>query len=316
MIHRSIIVFLCLLLCSSLVYGQQDRHFTQYMFAKTSVNPGAAGSTGGICLNGIVRQMWTGFQNADGTNVAPESFLLTADAPFKFVHGAFSLTILQEKLAFWKDISVNLGYTYIGSIGRGDFGAGFQIEFENRSIDFSQLNFVDEDDPIKSEEEDSDMLFDFALGFYYEVPDTYYIGVSTFDILESSGKNLREESDFSFNTDRSIYLLGGYNYVLPSNPSYEIKPSAMVHLTPGAMQLDVSGIVEYQNKFWGGINFRPQESIGLIAGVMFKKFMIGYSYDVNISGLKIGGSHEIRLGYCFKLEFDRAIKIYRNTRFL
>ncbi|MDZ7743536.1 MAG: PorP/SprF family type IX secretion system membrane protein [Bacteroidota bacterium] len=182
--------------------------------------------------------------------------------------------------------------------------------------DFSKLNFVDEDDPIKSEEEDSDMLFDFALGLYYEVPDVYYIGVSTFDVLESNGKSLREEVNFSYSTDRSIYLLGGYNYVWPSNPSYEIKPSAMVHLTPGAMQFDVSTIVEYQDKFWGGVNFRPQESVGLIVGVLFKKFMIGYSYDINTSGYKIGGSHEIRLGYCFKLEFERAIKIYRNTRFL
>jgi type IX secretion system PorP/SprF family membrane protein len=313
-------LFVFFILFGSTALGQQNRHFTQYMFAKTAFNPGAAGNSGGICVNAIVRQQWTGFKEA-GTNVGPESFMITVDAPFRFLHGALSGTIIQDQMAYWKDVSVNLGYTYTREMGRGILGAGMQIEFVNRSIDFSKLEFVDSNEPIIAElsGEQSDMLFDFAFGVYYEVPDSYYLGISTFDVLQSNGKELGTDGSgqsFKYTTARPIYLLGGYNYVLPNNPSIEIKPSTLIALTPGSKSFEASCLVEYKNKFWGGLNYNYQESIGIIAGVLFKQFMIGYSYDINVNQYKIGGTHEIRVGYCFKLEFEKALKIYRNTRFL
>lgn len=319
-IRRSIIL-IGLLFIGFGLSAQQDKKNTQYMFSKLAYNPGAAGSGGGICINGIVRQQWAGFQDPEGNNVGPETFFLTVGSPVRVLHGAVGGTIMQDKLAFWTDISVNLGYTYIADIGGGNLGIGFQAAFINRSLDYSKFLFIDENDPVKLEGEQSDMLFDMNIGAYYEVPDNFYLGASSFNILQSSGKELGSgegnATENKYETHRSIFLLGGYNYILPSNPLVEIKPSMLVQFSPGTYTFDLSSILEYNNKFWGGLNYRYQESLGVIVGVNFRNFSIGYSYDINTMNLNIGGStHEIRLGYCFKIEFDKAMKIYRNTRFL
>lgn len=316
-IRRSIIFF-GLILISLGVFAQQPMRNTQYMFSKLSYNPGVAGSGGGICLNGIVRQQWAGFTDPEGYNVGPETFFLNVHSPMRVLHGAIGGTIMQDKIAFWTDISVNLGYTYIADLGGGNLGIGLQAAFINRSIDFSKFIAVDENDPIVSlSGEESDMLFDVNFGLYYEVPDNFYFGIASFNLLQSAGKEIESGTSFAYDTERTFYLLGGYNYVLPANPSFEIKPSLLAQLGVGSTyQVDVSTLVEYNNKFWGGLNYRYQESVGVIVGANFKNFSIGYAYDVNTSAYNLGSTHEIRLGYCFKIEFERSMKIYRNTRFL
>lgn len=318
LLRRSFLLFFTLFACILTGRAQQDPVFTQYMFSKVAFNPGAAGHAGGICINGLVRQQWGGFKDEDGNSIGQEDFLLTAHAPIRALHGAVSGVIMQDKIAFFSDINVSLGYTYLKDVGQGNLGIGFRVKFINRALDFSKLQFIDDGDPLNLNSEESDMLFDFSLGAYYEVPDNYYFGISSVDILQSGGKNLVDDGSFKLNTDRGIYLTGGYNFVLPNNPSFEIKPSALLLKAPGVINYNISSLVEYNNKFWGGLNYKNNryDFLGIIVGVHFKKFDIGYSYDIALGKYGLGGIHEIRLGYCFKLELERAIKIYRNTRFL
>ena len=85
------------------------------------------------------------------------------------------------------------------------------------------------------------------------------------------------------------------------------------------MQIDLAALLEYKERFWGGVSYRLQDAVALIFGVQFKDFKIGYSYDINISKLKLpvgGGTHEFMLSYCFKLDVEKGRKSYKNTRFL
>jgi len=81
-------------------------------------------------------------------------------------------------------------------------------------------------------------------------------------------------------------------------------------------QYNISAIVKYNSKFWGGVNYRYQESVGLIVGVSFEGFRLGYSYDLPTLSVGIPGSHEITLSYCFKLKMNKNKTRYKNTRFL
>ncbi|MCF8235274.1 MAG: type IX secretion system membrane protein PorP/SprF [Bacteroidales bacterium] len=296
--------------------AQQDPQFSQYMFNKMSFNPGFAGNSGGICINGAVRQQWVGFEDPEGNSVAPETFLLTADAPFRVLRGGLSAVIMQDKIGFWKDISLRLGYAYRTTVGRGNLGIGTQIAFINRSVDFSKFITV-QDDPLLSElsAEETDMLFDFSLGVYYEVPETYYLGISAMDVLQSAGKDLSGKG-LKYTVDRALYFTGGYNFPIPNNPSFEIKPSFLVKVGQASSQYDISTLIEYNDKFWGGLSYRMEESIVVIIGMLWRDFRIGYSYDIVTTGYGLGGTHEITAGYCFKLKLDKFRKIYRNTRFL
>lgn len=106
----SSLLVLVLILSPSIVKGQQEPQFTLNMFNHTTVNPGYAGLRDAICVTGIVRQQWVGFNDEDGNHVAPETFVVSGDAPIKFLHGGVSAAVMQDKIGYFKDVYVRLGY--------------------------------------------------------------------------------------------------------------------------------------------------------------------------------------------------------------
>ena len=73
---------------------------------------------------------------------------------------------------------------------------------------------------------------------------------------------------------------------------------------------------ECMNGSFECINYRFEESVDLIVGVRVGDISIGYSYDWNTMSLGVPGSHEVTLGYCFKIKGDRSKTTYKNTRYL
>ena len=319
MICKKNISVILLFLIISIGYAQQSPQISHNMFSIMSYNPGYAGNKNAICANGIIRQQWNGLIDAEDNNVAPETFLFSINSPVKILKGGVSANLMQDKLGFRKDIGLNIGYAYHLDIFSGDLGVGAQIGFSNRTIDFSKFIFV-ETDPLLSSlsGEESDMMIDFSLGLFYQVQEQYYIGLSATNLFQSSGKTLSEtgENPLRMKLDRTLYLTGGYIFPLPNHPSFNITPSFLIKTDGASIQYDISSILTYNNKFWGGVNYRVQGGISILLGVYYKDFKIGYSYDIDTSVLGTNGSHEIMLGYCFKLKVDKANKSYKNTRFL
>jgi type IX secretion system PorP/SprF family membrane protein len=303
-------------------YAQQEPQFSQSMFYGLTLNPGVAGSENAICATGAFRNQWVGFEDIEGNNVSPETFFVNIMAPIRILRGGVSAQIMQDKIGFEKTISFKVGYAYQRKVGFGKMGIGTQFEFNNRSIDFSKLNPAQED-PLLNQiaSNESDMLIDFSLGFYYKVPGSYHIGISGLHLIQSKGKVLAESSsyDLKMKLDRTIVLHGGYEFTFPRNPEFEFHPYAVIRTNLSAVQVDLTGIVIFKELFWAGAGYRVQDAVIFLAGVQYKDFKIGYSYDINVSKLGQpfgGGTHEVMLNYCFKLELDRGRKSYRNTRFL
>ena len=304
------------LLCEITVFAQQAPIFTHHAYTHSFTNPGFAGLGEGICVNSVIRQQWAGFKDAEGNKVAPETFLITGDMPVKFVRGGVGLAIVQDKLGFEKNVGVQLGYSYHAELGSARLGIGTALNFLNRTVDFSKFKPHQSGDPLLATAEQSDMLFDLNLGLFLEVADRYYVGFSATSLLESKGKALTDNSSSSFVGDRTLYFVGGYQLVLPWNQALEFHPSISVMSNLSKTQMNLTGTVVYNNKFWGGVNYRPQESIGMMIGMTVLDLRIGYSYDINTMGLGVPGSHEVSLGYCFKINTEKNIKTYRNTRYL
>lgn len=299
------------------VNAQQAPIFTHHTHTNMYSNPGFAGMGEGICLSGIVRQQWVGFKDEDGNRVAPETFLITIDSPIRFLRGGLGGSIIQDKLGFENNIGVQLGYAYHLDLGGSVLGIGTALNFMNRSTDFSKFKPTQPNDPILATSEQSDMLFDLNFGLFLHSPDYYYLGVSVTSMLETKGKALTSSSESgSFVGDRTIHMVAGYQYVFRNNPNYELHPAVNVITNLSTTQINASATILYNNKFWGGVNYRLLESIGLMVGVLWNDFRIGYAYDVNTMGLNVPGSHEISLGYCFKISPDRSSRSYRNTRYL
>jgi type IX secretion system PorP/SprF family membrane protein len=299
-------------------FSQQLPQYSQYMFNKIAYNPGVTGTTNGICVGGLIRQQWVGFKetNAAGNsfNVAPETYVFTINAPVKALRGGLGGTIIQDKIGHQDDISVNLTYGYQTMLGAGDLGIGLQLSIINKSLNFSNLEAPDgkgSDPVLQSEAEESDMYFDGGVGFYYSVPDNYYLGLSVLQLREA-----KKNDGTRMRLKRQINVIGGYEFTLPNTPSIDILPSVMLKTDGTSAQYDFSALLRFNNKIWGGLTYRLQDAAAIILGIQFKELSICYSYDIPTSAIGSFGSHEVRVNYCFKVEIDKYKQSYRNTRFL
>ena len=299
--------------------AQQAPIFTNYTNSYAYANAGFAGLSEGINVLGLYRQQWAGFVDNDGNEVAPQTFLLTGDMPFRKLHGGLEFSVMSDKLGFENNVNLGLGYSFHVDMGGSTLGIGLAGTLLNRTVNFSQLNPNQEGDPLISGlSEESDMLFDFNVGLFWQIPESFYLGFSVVNVLESMGHALNDNntSSASFTTDRTFYLLAGYPFQIEDIPYLTFVPSVSVMSNLASTQFNASARVIYNNLFSFGVNYRFQESVGLMAGITIKDITVAYSYDINTMGLAIPGSHEIGLSYCFKLDLDRTPRDYRSVRYL
>lgn len=317
LIHIALLFVLVLVAIN--VKAQQAPIFTNYSNSYAYANAGFAGMSEGINVLGLYRMQWAGFTDMDGNEVAPTTFLLTGDMPFRALHGGLDFSIVQDKLGFENNVNVGLGYSFHMDLGGSTLGIGVAGTLLNRSVDFSQLHPNQEGDPLlQGLGEESDMLFDFNVGLFYQIPESFYFGFSVVNVLESMSKALNDNSETSasFVTDRTFYAVAGYPFQFEDMPYLTFVPSVSVMSDIASTQFNASARVIYNNLFSLGVNYRFQESVGLMAGITIKDLTIAYSYDINTMGLGLPGSHEIGLSYCFKLDLDRTPRDYRSVRYL
>ena len=315
-----IALFFVMVLAAINVKAQQAPIFTNYSNSYAYANAGFAGMSEGINVLGLYRMQWAGFTDMDGNEIAPTTFLLTGDMPFRALHGGLGFSIMQDKLGFENNVNVGLGYSFHLDLGGSTLGIGVAGTLLNRTVDFSQLHPNQESDPLlQGLGEESDMMFDFNAGFFWQIPESFYIGFSVVNVLETMSKALNDNSETSasFTTDRTFYAVAGYPFQFEDLPYLTFVPSVSVMSDIASTQFNASARVIYNNLFSLGVNYRFQESVGLMAGITIKDLTIGYSYDINTMGLPgLPGSHEIGLSYCFKLDLDRTPRDYRSVRYL
>jgi len=297
--------------------GQQAPVFTQYYSTYMFSNPAFAGMREGICVNGLMRQQWAGgFQDADGNTMSPVDYFISLDSPMKIIHGGVGGSIMQDKIGYWSDIIVQLDYSYHLDLSIGTLGLGAGVNLINRSIDFTKYLPVDDSDPLLQGGNQSDMRVDASAGIFLSMPDQYYFGFSAANILETGFKKFDPSGEAITTAERTFYLTGGYTFGFRNQPLIKITPSFMILNNAVSTQYNISTIVTYNDRFWGGLNYRYQESVDFIVGVSFKDLSISISYDLTTSNLGLPGSYEIGLGYCFKIKGDNTKTSYKNTRYL
>ena len=307
------------LLSMSGVRAQQAPIFTNFTNSYAYINPGFAGLSEGVNLLGLYRQQWAGgFVNESGTSLAPTTFLLTGDMPIKALGGGISFSVMNDQLGYEKNTNVGLGYSYHFDLGGSTIGLGVSVSLLNRAVDFNQLIPGQPGDPLLNQlGEESGMLFDASAGLFWQIPESFYIGVSGINLFNTTGRTLgQSESAASFTTDRTLYLVAGYPFMFETMPTFKFIPSVNLMTNISSTQVNAGMKVIYNDLFSLGVNYRPQESIGLTVGLTIKDFVLGYAYDINTMGYNIPGSHEIALSYCFKLDTDRTPRDYRSVRYL
>lgn len=297
------------------VFSQQDPLSSQYMFNTLTYNPGVAGVSGMICATALNRQQWVGFDGAPSTTVFNVSAPIK---PFKIRSGV-GLLVESDNVGFDKDINISASYSYHLDLGQGILGIGLNAGMLNKTIDPTWViptgdsHTPPSGDPLIPENKESYVAFDAGLGLFYKA-DKYYASLSVTHINQPKIKFSKGTPYIS----RHYYLTAGYTLQLP-NPSLELLPSVFAFSDGKAMQFNLTSLIRYNKKVWGGVSYRYSDAmIGMIGLELFNGIRLGYAYDFTISdmGNNSSGSHEFMVNYCFDLGLGKSPMKYKSIRFL
>jgi len=315
------IIIILITLCYLNIYGQQDYYLNHYMYDHISYNPAFGGMNDIIRAGIITRNQWTGIKGA------PNDFIANISFPFKLLkkeHGG-GASIYREKIGFYEDIAFKLCYAYRTSIKNGNLAFGIGLNIQNRSIKPSWyipegLEFSDpsSDLAIPVGEEKANAI-DINLGFAFYNEDLY-IGVSSTHINEAKYSFYRNDinNDVKVRINRNYYLTSGYRIVLP-NPSFEFFPTLLIQSDGKIHKFDLTGLIQYNKKFYGGFTFSPVNSVAGIAGFeLYKGLKLSFSYEFPLTTITnyYKTTYELMLNYNFKIGIEKMPQKYKSIRFL
>ena len=284
------------------VSAQQDPQFSQNMFNKLANNPGFAGSRGNIATSVFHRSQWMGFEGAPST----QNFSIDAELPF--LNGGVGLNLVKDNIAQFSNLGLQASYAYRTELGIGQIGMGMSVGMYQSGTDggFNPAK----SDPSVPEVIVTGSSLDIGTGIYYNTQDVY-IGLSSAHMTEPT---IEWTDGQDFDLTRHYFLIAGYyheiNTVLSLNPSIYLKSDG------ATSQLDINTNLIYNNKMWGGVSYRLDEGIILLAGMNVNEDLrFGLGYDVTIMS-PLGNSIEFMLGYNFKIKTNKVVSKYKNPRFL
>lgn len=312
--------------------AQNEGQYTHFMFNRLSYNPAYAGSSGNISLTALYRYQWIGLNlqpptGVDQSGSTPQDILFSFDMPVSWLHGGIGLNFNSDKVGYHDNLNMALDYAFRIFWGPGNLAAAIEVDLFNYKFSTEYLRGPDDydgnpsstssatSDPLVDGRATSDFLIDFSTGLYYQVPGVWYVSLSAKNLLGSKSET------FNFSNVRTFYLMAGYEYRFPYNPSITLKPSMLVKSAEfSVFQADFACLVDYENVFWGGLGYRWGDSFNVLFGVNFLKYIkFGLAYDLTTSKMGFGngrsvGSAEVFLNGSFQIVVPkRPPTVSRNT---
>jgi len=290
------------------VSAQQDPQFSQNMFNKLANNPGFAGSRGNISTSVLHRSQYMGFGDDGGAAASTQNFSIDAELPF--LYGGVGLNVVKDNIAHFSNLGLQASYAYRTELGVGQIGMGMSVGMYQSGLAGEELRPGQQGDPVIPANSVRGSKLDIGAGVYYNTQDVY-IGLSSAHMTEP----VVEWSDGSqFSLERHYFLISGYYYEL--TPVLSLNPSIYLKSDGATSQLDINTNLIYNNKMWGGVSYRLDEGLILLAGMNVNEDLrLGLGYDVTMLN-PLGNSLEVMLGYSFKINYDKPVSKYKNPRFL
>lgn len=309
--------------------AQTEANITQYYEVPSLYNPASIGNTDNIRIRGGARLQWLGI---DG---APKTFLGVADMPFKFVGKRLGvgLVLQQESLGLYGSLNLGAQIAYKFKKLGGEWSIGIQAGFADQSFKGSEVYLPGDDDYHQGSDDaipTNDIhgtAFDAAAGIWYNHK-LFYAGVSCTHLFaptitmnaenSSGGSETSGERKFQFKADRTIYFTAGCNIPI-KNTLFEIMPSVLVKTTFNFTTAELTARARFRKFLSFGIGYRWDDAVVATVAAEIKNFFIGYSYDYATSAIHSAssGSHEVMVGYSFKLDLsDKNKNRHKSVRIM
>lgn len=299
------------LLLPSAALAQHRALYSQYMFNRVALNPGAAGVDNGVNIHLSLRQQWVGIEEA------PVTQLLAADS-YVGLNTSLGGYLFNEVTGPTRRTGVAFGGAYQlyfrGPSWRRTDRRTYPSRPENerilsfglfgmiyqQSLAYDQLTTEIPGDVALQPGAFNQILPDINFGIYYRDRDRWYAGFSVLHLVQA-----RPYAGQS-GPVRTYYLNGGVRF--GDRDRMVIEPSFLlqsieafwtlrqVHPTrvlPFQVDLNLRAI--WQEVFWAGVSYRHRDALVGMIGITQPTFRLGYSYDYTLSDIRgfSQGSHEL-----------------------
>jgi type IX secretion system PorP/SprF family membrane protein len=274
--------------------AQQMPLRSQYMLDYFTLNPAVAGSFDYTPINLSVRQQWVGFEGA------PSSQSITAHTYIGSNVG-LGAAFFNEIAGPSRRTGMSVSFAYHLPLSQ-DFtrklSFGLSPVFYQHSINTEMLTTDQEGDPVIENGFETKLSPDANFGVMFSEKDTYFVGLSVFNLLELRTDLFQDMDDNNNPVKRTFYLTGGYTFEL--SDLFKLQPSAHMQYqmnAPFQGEGAIRGI--YKDMIGLGVSYRYQDALAYLLSVDLGKVRIGYSYDMTMSNLKnySSGSHEFHVTY-------------------
>jgi len=278
------------LLLTGVVYGQQDPHYTQYMYNQNILNPAYAGSRGDLSIGMLARTQWVGIEGAPDTQTLNISSALGNGI-------GLGLSVIHDQIGPVEESNLALDVSYtipVSASSKLAFGLKGSYTFLNVGL-FSKTDIVDKTDAVFKEDYKGSYP-NVGAGVYYYTG-KFYAGLAVPNILESYSYTLNGHL-FEDVSDK-MHWFGTMGYVFDLSDNLKFKPSTMVKMVSGApISIDLNGSLFINNFFEVGLSYRDGDSVDALLGIQASRSIrIGYAYDYTFTNLGNynSGSHELML---------------------
>lgn len=302
-----------LMFLTGLKLAAQDPIFSQFYAAPLQINPAFAGSGHAPRIGAAYRNQWTGFNNAYRTYSA------YYDQNLDRLNSGIGFNLEGDDAGngILRTMRFSALYAYRLKIN-DDLGVKIGVEagFQQTAIDWDQLVFPDQLDPINgpvitTSEQRPDQLsktvFDVSSGLLLLNP-RFWLGVSIKHLNAPNQSYLLINDNLSRGLPLRYALHGGTELTVKEGNKLQaasfISPNFLFLLQGPYKQLNVGAYAAVGPVFggaWYRHTFRNADAAILMIGVRQDMFKIGLSYDLTISGLsgQAGGTYELTMGIFF-----------------
>jgi type IX secretion system PorP/SprF family membrane protein len=287
------------------VIGQQNPHYTQYMYNMNVINPAYAGSKESISFGALYRKQWVNIEDA------PTSFTFSGHAPTGNNVG-LGLSVISDKIGPVTEQNVYGDFSYtlkLNDTHRLALGLKAGVSFHKVGLREIQSSLPDPSEGVFGEDINDTSLNFGAGAFYYT--DKYYVAFSIPNMMNAAHLDYNGRE---YGSDVSHYFLTA-GYVFDVNYDLKFKPSLMLksafNVSPS---LDVNANFLYMEKIEVGASYRLEDSFGAMVNfAITPELRIGYAYDHIVSELNVTSpsSHEFIILY----DLFKPKKVSRSPRF-
>lgn len=310
--------FLLLLFCIGKIVAQSDSQISQYTFFPAAFNPAAVGESGMIQVVGMHRMDFLTM----GKGVQTTNF--GVNMPFtigKSSHGGGVRFVKKVMGTFWEYQNAYLQYAYKRETPIGKFSVGLDLGFINSRIDGSKAeptttvpdDFHQDNDRVIPAMEASGMSLDLNVGVFYAF-NNGYVGVSGTHV---TAPKLPVDEYTTDSILRAMHVIGAYEFKIPDTKLI-IKPQTLLKTDFVTFDWHFGAVLEYDEKFWGGLSYRIGNTVGVTAGLnIVGGLSAGLVYDLPVTKMiNTVGCVELVLEYNFEFIFNKHTKKYKSIRIL